>query len=114
MAQLLKNDAELLTFPTQHENSVVIVLANWCRYCVEFKATHLEGVENAFHVAGVPLGLADHNDLSPQMRMNKELIPSYPTILFFGQRGGFKERYIGERTPAALLAWARQNIKQMG
>jgi hypothetical protein len=112
MAETLKNDAELLTFPTKHDNSVVVVLANWCGHCVQFKKNQWDGVENAFHVAGIPIGLAQSEDLSPELLKNRSVLPGYyPSISFYGQRGEVNERYQGERSPSALLAWTKQQIK---
>jgi hypothetical protein len=109
---VLKNDAELLTFPTNHDASMVLVKAHWCGACKDLEQRHLPGIKETLYVNGVPLGIADFKDLSPQMQTNKDLLPSFPSLILFTSRGAHKEHYRGDRSAPVLMDWIHRRLQQ--
>ena len=110
LPQQLRSDQDLLEFPKMHDHAVVIVLASWCGACIDFSKTHLEGVKTKFMLENIPLGLVDSDSLSPNMQRNRDLIPSFPTIIYF-RNGQKREHYRGERSPSLLANWVKEQMQ---
>lgn len=111
-AEPLRSDAEFHMFGQQHPHAIKIVLKDTCMPCQLFKQEHLPGVLLQMQVLGVPVGLANWSDLSPQLRSDQSLFRSWPALLYFknGRPSSPHPQYAGQRTPSVFADWLSKQM----
>lgn len=110
MAVELKSDADFHMFGQQYPHAVIIVLKDGCGACVRFKEGHLDGVLRLMQVEGIPVGIANWADLSPQLRGDTSMFKSWPAILYVRNGWPQQPQYLGDRTPAVLVDWVKKRM----
>lgn len=84
---------------------VVLFYAPWCGHCIYFKPEYEKFCNKMKSRPQIAVATVNADENKNLLSNAGELVPGFPTIVFYDRFGKFKSTYEGERSCNGLMEW---------